>query len=104
MITEYIRYKLTSHSLEDLVSAYAKAADHLKAAPECHGFDLAQCQDEPNCLTLRILWASTSGHLEGFRKGPHFPPFLALIRPFISEIDEMRHYSPTDVVWTRDGV
>lgn len=37
MIVEYIRYKLTSHSPEDLVSAYAKAADHLKAAPSVTG-------------------------------------------------------------------
>ena len=36
--------------------------------------------------------------MNGFRRGPHFPPFLAAIRPFIGEIEEMRHYGLTPVV------
>ena len=35
--------------------------------------------------------------MQGFRKGAHFPAFLAAIRPFIGEIAEMRHYEPTGV-------
>jgi len=58
--------------------------------------------EAPNSLTLRIHWISAAAHLGGFRKGPHFPPFLAAIRPFIAEIAEMRHYTPTDVTWTGD--
>ena len=30
--------------------------------------------------------------MQGFRHGPHFPPFLAEVRPFIPDIAEMRHY------------
>ena len=32
---------------------------------------------------LRIEWTSADGHMQGFRKSPQFPPFLAAIRPFI---------------------
>jgi hypothetical protein len=32
--------------------------------------------------------------MQGFRRGPHFPPFLGLVRPFIPDIAEMRHYAP----------
>ncbi len=52
-------------------------------------------------IHLCIVWRSARDHLEGFRKGPHFPPFLELIRPFIGEMVEMRHYEPTAVTWRR---
>lgn len=102
MITEYIRYDLTTHTPEALIAAYAEAAHSLRAAPECLGYELAQCDEAPNSLILRIHWVSAAAHLDGFRKGPHFPPFLAAIRPFIPEIAEMRHYTPTEVTWTGD--
>ncbi len=101
MMVEYIRYELKTHQPSELVEAYRLAASHLEAAPQCHGYELSHCVEEPSSLTLRILWTSTEDHLQGFRKGPHFPHFLAAIRPFIGEIAEMRHYAPTDVAWSR---
>jgi quinol monooxygenase YgiN len=101
MIVEYIRYELKTHTLEELVAAYAIAADSLRASDECLGYDLAQCDEAPNVLILRIQWASAEAHMQGFRRGPHFPPFLAAIRPFIDEIAEMRHYHETDIAWRR---
>jgi quinol monooxygenase YgiN len=101
MTVEYIRYELAAHQPEDLVRAYTIAADALRAAPECMAFELAQCEEAPHSFVLRIEWRSTDAHLQGFRKGPQFPPFLAAIKPFIAEIAEMRHYSPTSVVFRR---
>ncbi|NVO16387.1 MAG: antibiotic biosynthesis monooxygenase [Rhodoplanes sp.] len=102
MTVEYIRYRLTAHTPDDLMSAYAAAGALLSAAPECRSFALTQCEEEPTVFILRIVWTSTRDHLEGFRKGPHFPPFFAAIRAFIGEIEEMRHYRPTAVSWTAD--
>ena len=101
MIVEYIRYELTSHAPADLISAYEQAAPHLQAAPECLGYDLSACEEEPNSLTLRIRWQSTEAHMQCFRRGPNFPPFLSAIRPFVGEIAEMRHYIPTGLKWSR---
>lgn len=101
MIVEYIRYTLTTHAPDELIAAYARAGTHLDAAPECLDFDLAQCEEEPASLILRISWTSAEDHMKGFRGGPHFPPFLAEIRPFIPEIAEMRHYRPTGVAGGR---
>jgi quinol monooxygenase YgiN len=101
MIVEYIRYQMTEHKPEKLIEAYSAAIEHLRAAPQCLGYDLTRCVEEPLSLILRIQWTSTEDHLEGFRKGPHFPPFLALIRPFVGEITEMRHYEHLDVQWQR---
>lgn len=102
MIIEYIRYIMTTHSTEELIAAYEAAGKHLQAAPECLGYDLSRCLEQDHALILRIHWRSAHDHMEKFRKGPHFPPFLALIRPFINEIAEMRHYQPTDVAWQRN--
>lgn len=101
MIVEYIRYQLTTHDGAQLVAAYADAAAHLQAAPECLGYDLAACAEDPAAFVLRILWASAPAHMDGFRRGPQFPPFLALVRPFLDEVAEMRHYTPSAVHWTR---
>src|SRR4029077_4634354 len=80
-----------------LQRAYANAAQQLAAAPECLAYELTQCQEEAKAWILRIEWRSTEAHLQGFRKCPHFPAFLAAIRGFMSEIDEMRHSPLTDV-------
>ncbi|ABS65420.1 NADP oxidoreductase coenzyme F420-dependent [Xanthobacter versatilis] len=98
---EYIRYALTVHDGAALTSAYVLAAPHLQAAPECLGYDLTQCDEDPTSFILRIQWVSAQAHMEGFRRGPHFPPFLAAIRDFIPEIAEMRHYAPTAIAWRR---
>jgi quinol monooxygenase YgiN len=103
MIVEYIRYELKQNSPDALIAAYREASSLLRAAPECLGYDLAQRDDAPNSLILRIQWQSAEAHMQGFRKGPQFPPFLALIRPFIGEIAEMKHYRQTDVQWRREG-
>jgi predicted dinucleotide-binding enzyme len=101
MVVEYIRYRLTGHTPAQLLEAYEAAGRLLAEAPECLGYDLAQCADDEADFTLRIRWISAEGHLEGFRKGRHFPPFLELVRPFIGEIAEMRHYRPSRVQWVR---
>ncbi|MCB1955942.1 MAG: antibiotic biosynthesis monooxygenase [Rhodocyclaceae bacterium] len=102
MIVEYIRYSLGTHTPGELMEAYAAAGAFLSAAPECLGFELTQCAEDAQAFVLRIEWTSADGHLLGFRKGPHFPPFLAAIRAFVPEISEMRHYHVIpSVAWTR---
>lgn len=102
-IVEYIRYRLVEHTPEELLVAYGLAGPHLQGAPECLGYDIAQCAKDGAIVIVRIEWISSDGHTEGFRGGPNFPPFLAAIRPFISEIEEMRHYVPTSLSWRRAG-
>jgi quinol monooxygenase YgiN len=93
MTVEYIRYELATHTPDDLMKAYADAFPHLEAAPECISYELSQCDEAPQSVILRIEWTSVDDHMNGFRRGPHFPPFLAAIRAFIPEIAEMRHYT-----------
>ena len=103
MIVEYIRYTMTAHMPEQIIEAYGKAAVHLDAAAECVDYELTQCAEDPKSLILRIRWQSAEAHMDGFRRGPHFPPFLNAIRPFVGEIVEMRHYVPKLARTTAEG-
>lgn len=101
MTVEYIRYDLPAATVDAFLAAYTRAASHLEAAPQCRAYELTRCAEAPTAFILRIEWTSAADHLTGFRAGPHFPPFLAEIRPFIGAIAEMRHYEPTTLVWRR---
>lgn len=105
MIVEYIRYKLNeqpAESGESIVgafeAAYRAAAPSLDASLHCLGYELSRCVEEQDRYILRIEWDSVEGHLAGFRRAPEFTPFLAAIKPYISRIEEMQHYTPTSVV------
>lgn len=98
MIVEYIRYTISAVHGGEFEAAYARAEPSLNASPECLGYELSRCTEEPSSYVLRIEWDSVEAHLEGFRKGPQFRAFYAAVKPFVSEIVEMRHYAPTDIV------
>jgi hemoglobin len=97
MVTEYIRYRLPPERADDFVAAYERAANALRAAPECVDFDLSGCVEDPACYILRINWTSVQAHLEGFRGGPVFGAFFQEVRPYVEDIEEMRHYEGTTV-------
>lgn len=92
MIVEYIRYETAGDQADKLLDAYRRASKHLDAAPECLRYEVAQGVEEPSMVIVRIEWTSVEAHERSFRGGPHFPPFLEQVRPFISMIREMKHY------------
>ncbi|MFC5741008.1 antibiotic biosynthesis monooxygenase family protein [Dyella tabacisoli] len=98
MIVEYIRYKLPAGAGATFESDYARAAQSLAASPYCHGYELSRCSEEPDVYVLRIRWSSAEDHMQGFRRSPEFGPFLAAIRSYVPQIEEMRHYELTAVV------
>lgn len=98
MTVEYIRYTIPEPRADEFERAYARAAESLRASPFCRTFELSRCEEEPSSYVLRIVWTSTSDHLEGFRKSPQFRSFFAEIRAYVDDIDEMRHYAPVPMV------
>ena len=95
MIVEYIRYLVSNPS--DLLNAYEAARPALDASPHCLAYELSCATEEPSCCVLRIEWDSADGHLQGFRRSPEFAEFLAAVRPFLGQIQEMRHYTVTTI-------
>lgn len=95
---EYIRYRIPAATAAEFESAYTRAAEQLAAAEQCVDYELSRCDEEPESYILRIVWTSVDDHLEGFRGGERFPPFLTAIKPYTPNIEEMRHYTRTPVV------
>lgn len=100
-VLEYVRYRVDPARAPALEEAYRAAAASLSASPHCLAFDLARSWDEPGRYVLRIAWDSREGHLEGFRKSEVFATFLAHVRPFIEDLEEMKHYEPTGIERSR---
>jgi len=97
MIVEYIRYHIKGDT-QAFENAYRLAQEQLKDSPHCQSWELARCHEEPARYILRITWDSLEGHLQGFRTSPIFRDFVAHVRPYINQIEEMQHYVVTDVV------
>lgn len=103
MVIEYIRYRLQPERTDGFEGAYERAATALRAAPQCVDFELRRSSDDPARYILRISWTSAEEHLRGFRGGPHFAAFLAEIRPYVEDIEEMSHYAATPVIGSGGG-
>ena len=56
--------------------------------------EVARGVENPDRYVVRIEWDSVEGHEQGFRRGPAFGEFFALVKPFFEAIEEMTHYSP----------
>jgi hemoglobin len=92
MIVEYIRYAIDPQRADAFRQAYADASVILQADPRCLSYEVAQGLEEPADFVVRIEWESLEAHLDGFRKDPAFDRFFLLVRPYVEDIEEMRHY------------
>lgn len=92
MVVEYIRYTVSSERAAEFLSAYAAAAEELRASSHCTAFEVARGVEEPEHFIVRIEWDSVRGHEEGFRKEPGFATFFGKVKPFFQYIQEMKHY------------
>jgi hemoglobin len=108
MIVEYIRYRIRAGDGPAFEAAYAEAAAVLANSPHCVDYELTRrtgeqtgpaphVDDDDEHYMLRIRWTSSEDHLQGFRRGPGFQRFFGAIRPYLSDIEEMRHYAATSV-------
>ncbi|MGE6757736.1 putative quinol monooxygenase [Corallococcus interemptor] len=100
MVVEYIRYDVPSERAGAFLEAYQRAGEHLRASAHCLRYEVSRGVEEPHHFVVRIEWDSEEGHLQGFRRSPEFRKFFELIKPFVSDIQEMKHYR-VDSAWAR---
>ena len=92
MVVEYIRYEVPMERHGEFVEAYKSAASPLEASEHCLSYEISQGVEEPNNFTVRIEWDSLEGHEKGFRGSARFGRFFSFVKPFFSQIREMKHY------------
>ena len=95
MIVEYIRYNIDEPRADEFEQGYERAAEALTASKHCERFEVSRCSEDPSQHIVRIEWDSEEGHLSGFRQSPEFRSFFDAVRPFVNDIEEMRHYQVT---------
>jgi heme-degrading monooxygenase HmoA len=101
VVVEYIRYRIPAERQERFEAAYRDAAGSLDASEHCLAYELSHGVEEPERYILRIEWDSLDGHEQGFRGSPEFRTFFAAVRPFVDDIEEMRHYDVTAIAAVR---
>src|SRR5262245_8513966 len=95
MIVEYIRYNIDEPRADAFEQGYGRAAEALKASRHCERYEVSRCSEDPTQHIVRIEGDSEDGHLSGFRQSPEFRSFFDAVRPFVNDIEEMRHYQVT---------
>jgi quinol monooxygenase YgiN len=98
MVVEYIRYTVPGAEAARFEEAYHRAGRVLDQDPHCLQYEVARGVEEPEHFVVRIEWDSIDGHEQGFRGSPGFQEFFAAVRPFFSEIEEMKHYEVRSAV------
>ncbi|MBC9795397.1 antibiotic biosynthesis monooxygenase family protein [Sinomicrobium weinanense] len=99
---EVIRYTIPKSQHKNFEQAYSEAGKHLQSSAYCLGYNIVHGDEDPDNYIVFIQWTSADEHLNGFRKSPEFTPFLNLVRPFYNNIQEMKHYNPTTIQWTKE--
>jgi quinol monooxygenase YgiN len=92
MVIEYIRYTIPTADAAEFEAAYAKAGAVLDSNEHCLQYEISRGIEETEHYTVRINWDSVEGHEQGFRMSPDFRAFFDAVKPFFSQIDEMKHY------------
>lgn len=98
MIVEYARYKIDEARRAAFEKDYAEAAKSLHASEHCLAYELSQCTEDPGYYILRMEWDSETGHLKGFRSRPEFQEFFKHVKPYVKDMEEMRHYQVSETV------
>jgi len=103
MTTEVIRYKVPAGQAAAFEEAYRKTELILQNSSHCLGYRLLRGVEEPENWILLLTWDSVEGHEKGFRQEPGFRQFFGLVKPFLNQMQEMKHYNTTAMSWNRDS-
>ncbi|MFD2935383.1 antibiotic biosynthesis monooxygenase family protein [Spirosoma flavum] len=98
---EIIRYTIAADQQLAFEQSYAQAAIHLLASPYCRGYQLIHGVEEAANYIVIIQWTSVDEHLNGFRKSEEFGLFFRLVKPFFTNIQEMKHYTRIPGDWKK---
>jgi heme-degrading monooxygenase HmoA len=65
----------------------------LQRAPGFLGIEVMRGIERPSVFQLTLTWATLEDHTEGFRGGPLFAEWRAVISPFFAEAPVVEHWA-----------
>jgi heme-degrading monooxygenase HmoA len=72
--------------------AFAEARKIISASPGFLGLELRRCVEHTSRYVLLVRWATLADHTVGFRQGPDYPQWKALLHHFYDPFPEVEHY------------
>ena len=73
--------------------AFAQAQRIIASMPGYQGHELQHCVEDDHQYVLLVRWATLQDHTEGFRQGPLFGKWRAIIGPFFAAPPSVEHFS-----------
>ena len=61
-------------------------------AKGCQGFKVNKGIESPERYILQIFWDTLEDHTVGFREGPLFPQWRAIVGPFFAQPPVVEHF------------
>jgi heme-degrading monooxygenase HmoA len=57
------------------------------------GYKVSKCIESPERYVLQIFWDTLEDHTVGFREGPLFPEWRAIVGPFFAQPPLVEHFT-----------
>lgn len=57
------------------------------------GWKVNRCVESPERYLLMIFWDTLEDHTVGFRQGPLFPQWRAIVGPFFAQPPQVEHFT-----------
>ena len=93
MILEHAVLDVVAGQETDFEWAFGEARELISASPGFLGLELLRCLETPSRYLLMVRWESLEAHTVGFRQGPSYAQWSALLHKFYSPFPVVEHYS-----------
>lgn len=92
MIDEHAVLTITEGREEEFERAFADAPAIFAQAAGCHGVELRRSIEDRRRYLVVVHWESVEAHTVGFREGPLFATWRALVGPFFAQAPVVEHF------------
>jgi len=65
----------------------------IAGAKGCSGWKVNKCIETPERYVLMIFWDTLEDHMVGFRQGPLFAQWRAIVGPFFAQPPQVEHFT-----------
>ena len=93
MILEHAIIRITPGREVEFEQVFPQAAQVIRRAEGYLGHQLQRGIESPATFLLLVRWATLDAHTVGFRQGPLFGEWRALIGPFFAEPPAVEHFA-----------
>lgn len=92
MILEHAVLQILPGREAEFEDAFARARHLIEASPGFGSLRLLPCLEDRSRYLLLVEWERLEDHLDGFRGGPSYPEWKAMLHHFYDPLPEVDHY------------